>query len=301
MIRGAGAVRSLVVESPGSLTFLGVIGLLMLVLSTLNDRVTEHVLRRQSTNLVEMTRGAPRVLLVSAFLSYHVSWLSQAVLFAVVMVPVERWIGTGRWLLVVVTGHVGASVFTTVMIWALVRHGTASPSMVYPIDVGSSYALAAAAAVLVYRFGRSVRFLLLGVALVRFGLPLVTSRTFTDVGHAVAFVIGGAAAPFVQPVRRPVGARTRFGRWVNEPGHAYYVLSAALILIAISLFTVFGSAQASPTQLPPTTERLPTIDADAFIGYTAAVAAAVAVAALALGDWRRRTTERRVEISDRSP
>ena len=126
MKRAAGAVRSFVGRSPGSLVFVATIGLVMLILGSLSDRTIDLVLRRQSTNLVEMTRAAPRVLFVSAFLTHHVSWWTQVASFALVMVPVERWIGTLRWLAVAAAGHVGASVFTTVMIWALVRHGSAS-------------------------------------------------------------------------------------------------------------------------------------------------------------------------------
>ena len=61
--------------------------------------------------------------------------------FTLVMVPVERWIGTYRWLAVFAAGHIGATIATTVGIWLQVRSGTGASNLVYPIDVGVSYGL----------------------------------------------------------------------------------------------------------------------------------------------------------------
>jgi len=62
----------------------------------LDETTATRVLRQASTNLFQMTRDAPRVLFLSAFLPDHGRLLVDLVLFTLVMVPVERWIGTYR-------------------------------------------------------------------------------------------------------------------------------------------------------------------------------------------------------------
>src|SRR5581483_11365104 len=110
--------------------------------------------RHQSTNLVQMAHDAPRVLFLSAFLTTQGRLWWEFVRFSVVFVPVERWLGTYRWIAVFVAAHVGASTATTVAIWLAANHGTAGRDLLTPVDVGISYGLAGAAGVLVYRLPR---------------------------------------------------------------------------------------------------------------------------------------------------
>ena len=61
------------------------------------------------------------MLFLSAFLLDGGRWITQVGLFSLVYGAVERWAGSWRWLAVVVVGHVGATLVTTVGIWADVR------------------------------------------------------------------------------------------------------------------------------------------------------------------------------------
>ncbi|MCA1845188.1 MAG: rhomboid family intramembrane serine protease, partial [Actinobacteria bacterium] len=157
-----------------------------------------------------------------------------------IMAPVERWIGTYRWLATFAAGHIGATLATTVGIWLQVREG-AGRSLIYPVDVGASYGLAAMGGVLVYRLPRRWKPVWLGSMAVYLGAPLVTSGTFTDWGHLVAFVIGLAMGPLVRPDRR-------------NRRHVLVLLGAGLLVgasgCAVLLFTVPDREIAVPESGP---------------------------------------------------
>jgi hypothetical protein len=197
------AVATYLARAPGTHVLLLVVSVTTLMLRGLDATTATRVLRESSTNLVLMSRSAPRVLFLSAFLLDHGHLIVELALFTVLMVPVERWIGTYRWLGVFAAGHVGATLATTIGIWLEVRSGVAGRALVYPLDVGVSYGLAAVAAVLSRRLPRPLGELMaigLGGWLV-FGV--VYNGTFTDWGHLAAFAIGFALAPLVRPRDAP--------------------------------------------------------------------------------------------------
>ena len=198
--RAAGLPADLVSHSPGSFVYLLVLAVTIWLLSSLDSHTTDVLLRSVSTNVVQMSRSAPRVLVLSAFVASTGNVLVFILQFSLVHVPAERWLGTRRWLAVIVAGHVGASTITTVGIWLLLRTGHQDRALVYPIDVGVSYTLAAAAAALTYRWQLPVRVVwLIGLAAWFRVDRLLTSPTFTDIGHACAFAIGLAVTPLLLP------------------------------------------------------------------------------------------------------
>ena len=158
----------------------------------------------------------------------HGHLIIELVLFTVVMVPVERWIGTYRWLGVFAAGHVGATLATTIGIWLEVRSGAGGRALLYPVDIGASYGLAAVAAVLAKRLPRPLGpFVAVGLG----GLlifEVVYNGTFTDWGHLAAFAIGLALAPLVRPRDAAVRPSTatdssllaRAWRWLSTPPRA---------------------------------------------------------------------------------
>jgi len=198
-LRRAGA--DYLAAAPGTHILLLILAVTTLVLRGVDAPTTTRILRHQSTNLFQMSRDAPRVLVLSAFLLDNGRLLSEAVLFTLVLAPVERWIGTYRWLATFAAGHVGATLATTIGIWLQVREG-AGRSLVYPVDVGVSYGLAAVAGVLVYRLRRPLAVAWLALVAVDIGWAVIGTGTFTDWGHLVAFGIGLAMGPLVRPVRR---------------------------------------------------------------------------------------------------
>ncbi|HEX2849861.1 MAG TPA: rhomboid-like protein, partial [Acidimicrobiales bacterium] len=123
-------------RSPGTFVFLFVIVVTTLVLRGLDAPTATRLLRRESTNLLQMSRDAPRVLFLSAFLLDGGQLWREAITFNVVLCPLERWTGTYRWLAAIAAGHVGATIATTLGIWFEVRAGAAERAIVYPVDVG---------------------------------------------------------------------------------------------------------------------------------------------------------------------
>ena len=192
------AVAGYLAAAPGTHILLLVVAVTTLVLRGLDAPTTTRILRQQSTNLFQMTRDAPRVLVLSAFLLDNGRLLVQAAYFTAIVAPVERWIGTYRWLATFAAGHVGATLATTVGIWLQVRQGT-ERGLVYPVDVGVSYGVVAMAGVLVYRLRRPWNYLWFAVVAVRVGAAVISTGTFTDWGHLVAFGIGLAIGPLVRP------------------------------------------------------------------------------------------------------
>jgi hypothetical protein len=199
--QGWRAVVDHLVRAPGTYALFFAVLVTTLVLEGLDATTVTRILQQQSTNLLQMSRDAPRVLFVSAFLLDPANLWKQLLLFTVVLAPVERWIGTLRWAAVFVAGHVGATVATTVAIWLQVRSGVGSGELAYAVDVGTSYGVAGAAGVLVFRLPRSLSVLAAGTFLAFAGAAVLRTGTFTDWGHLCAFVIGLAMAPLVRPTR----------------------------------------------------------------------------------------------------
>jgi hypothetical protein len=211
-----------VAAAPGTHVLFLVLVVTTLVLRGVDAVTVSRVLRQQSTNLLHMSSDAPRVLFLSAFLLDQGQLWKVLLLFTVVMVPVERWIGTYRWIAVFVAGHVGATIATTVGIWLQVRSGVGSRELSYVVDVGMSYGLAAVAGVLVFRLPRPLSSLaavgLLGMQVV----ALLRTGTFTDWGHLCALVIGLALGPLVRPTTAAPAPASRqrprdWLRWAITP------------------------------------------------------------------------------------
>ena len=195
--KGVGYLAS----APGTHILLLIVAVTTLVLRGVDAPTTTRILRHQSTNLFQMSRDAPRVLVLSAFLLDNGRLLTEAFIFTLVLAPVERWIGTYRWIATFAAGHVGATLATTVGIWLEVRQG-AGTGLVYPVDVGVSYGVAALAGVLAYRLRPPWRYAWLAFLAVDVGRGVVATGTFTDWGHLVALGIGLAMGPLVRPDRR---------------------------------------------------------------------------------------------------
>ncbi|SHF94015.1 hypothetical protein SAMN05444320_105555 [Streptoalloteichus hindustanus] len=190
------------------------------VLANLPERVQERLLVRRSTNLHQLAHHPIRVLVTSAFWispSVVLVWLGLAqflLLFLVFLGPVERWLGTLRWLAVVVTGHAGGTLASQGLLALRISLGQESHALVFDVDVGASYGVAAAAGVLVWRLARpwSARYALTVTGLLV--LALLVNRTYDDVGHLAAFLLGVACRPLAhdRPVWDPALAWRRRGR-----------------------------------------------------------------------------------------
>ncbi|WP_345347580.1 rhomboid-like protein [Rhodococcus olei] len=157
------------------------------------DRRTLHrLVVGASTNLHNMTHDPIQVLVVSAFWQDGTSfpWMSVAE-FLVVMVAAERWLGSGRWVLVFVGGHVGATLITVAGVaWAL-DHDLLPAKFAGTVDVGASYGFWAVTALFAFRFTRRAwRWWSVTMIVGFLAVMAWHGKTFTDYGHLAAVLIG---------------------------------------------------------------------------------------------------------------
>ncbi|MFF0964461.1 rhomboid-like protein [Streptomyces sp. NPDC003703] len=193
--RGLRAVVAYVRAAPGTYVWLTVLFVTTVALHRMSPSFEADFLRQRSTNIHELSDNPVRVLLASAMWIPSGRWLPYAVLYTVFHAQAERWTGTVRWLAVCAAAHVLATLISEgALLWAI-RRGVAPASAVDTLDVGVSYALAGVVAVLTYRIRRPWRYPYAAAVLLFFGVPLLTGRTFTDLGHFTAVLIGLACRP----------------------------------------------------------------------------------------------------------
>ncbi|MEU8891393.1 rhomboid-like protein [Streptomyces sp. NPDC048442] len=202
-------------SSPGTHLWLAVLFVTTVALRHMDPALADEFLRQRSTNIHHLSQDPVRVLVTSAFWTDGGGWLLYAVLYSLFHAPAERRLGTLRWLGVVAAAHIGATYLSEGVLGWAIRHGHAPASAVNTLDVGVSYALAGVVAVLTYRIPTPWRYPYLFGVLTFYALPLVTGRTFTDVGHFSAVLIGLACYPLTRsrpsgrPARRPPSAPSR--------------------------------------------------------------------------------------------
>jgi len=186
-------------RAPGTFIWLGILFVTTQILRHVDPGFAQGILEKRSTNIHYLNEEPVRVLIRSALWIDGSSWFFYFVLYNIFHVPAERWLGTWRWLSVVVIAHVVATyVSEGVLLWAI-RHGHASEQMRFTLDYGVSYALAGVTAVLTYWLTTPWRYLYCAGVLVVYGYPLIDNRTFTDVGHLTAVLVGLACYPVVRP------------------------------------------------------------------------------------------------------
>ncbi|MEU7662493.1 rhomboid-like protein [Streptomyces lincolnensis] len=202
MRRGFHRVWTYVRGAPGTYVWLAVLFVTSVALHRMSPEFEEEFLRQRSTNLHELSDNPVRVLVAGAMWIEGGYWLPYAVLYSVFHAPVERWLGTVRWLVVCGAAHVLATLISEgALLWGI-RHGMAPDSAVNTLDVGVSYALAGVVAVLAYRIPVRWRYAYVFVVLLVYGVPLVTGRTFTDLGHFVSVLIGFGCYPLARGRRK---------------------------------------------------------------------------------------------------
>jgi hypothetical protein len=159
----------------------------------------EHeFLLERSTNIQRLSENPVRVLFASALLIDGGIWLPYLALYSLFHAQAERWLGTLRWLVVCVTAHVLATLISEAAVLAAIWDGKAPSSTVNTMDIGVSYALAGVVGVLVYRIAQPWRWVYLAAVLGFYGVPLMTGRSFTDLGHFLALLIGFACHPLTR-------------------------------------------------------------------------------------------------------
>jgi hypothetical protein len=154
----------------------------------------DKVIRHASTNLHNLSQGHLGTLLASAFVvdaSPVAVWLPG---FLCLLGVAELTWGSGRLLVAMVVGHLGATLVVAGVLVAGVRGGWLSGDVTTAIDVGMSYAAAAVLGALTPAVARRWRpAWFLGWLAAGAGAVLAVAD-FTDVGHLVALTLGTAVA-----------------------------------------------------------------------------------------------------------
>jgi hypothetical protein len=201
------------------------------VLLELGPQVQDRVIRHTSTNLHNLSHGHVGTLLGSAFVidagPIYV-WLPGLVCLLAVAELTWR---SSRLVTAFVAGHIGATLLVAAGLTAAVELGWLSgASVTRATDVGMSYGAAAVLGSLTAAIPRRWRpawiggWLAVGVAVVTVG------KDFTDVGHAMALLLGmlvstrfGRAPGWTPPRLVLLGLGAAFG---------YLVLASTSIVIA---------------------------------------------------------------------
>ncbi len=232
----------------------------------LGPQVQDRVIRQASTNLHNLGHGHIGTLLGSAFVidagPIYV-WLPGLVCLLGLAELLWR---SGRLVVAFAVGHIGATLLVAVGLTAAVELGWLPMSVTRATDVGMSYGAAAvlgaltAAIPLRWRPAWIGWWLAVGVAVVAVG------RDFTDVGHAVALVLGMLAST---RFGRPTGwTALRFALLGGAACFGYLVLASTGLLIA----TAAGLAGAALAECSVTTRlrRRSVPQADTRAGNTSA-------------------------------
>ena len=196
--RWAANVIAYVKSAPGTYLYLLILGVNTFALVRMSPRFRKYFLITHSTNLMELTTHPVKVLIASAVWTETPSFLFWFVVFNVFHVPVERWLGTLRWLAVIVIAHVLATLVSEGAVELMIHSGELSQRTAHTIDIGVSYALSGSVGVLTWFFVRPLRWYYLGAATVFYLVLLGVEQDFTNLGHLTAFLIGVGCYPITK-------------------------------------------------------------------------------------------------------
>jgi hypothetical protein len=177
--------------APGTHVWLAILGVTSAVIALASPGLRNELLHRSSTNLVELREHPWRVLVVSAlWIETPGALLLYVPLFEVIHAPAERWLGTRRWLTTVGVAHVGATLLSQQAVLLGIRADRLPRSMAHTVDIGVSYGIAGVVGVLAYAVRGWWRWGYVAAVTAFFGWSAWRGRTFTDLGHFAALVLG---------------------------------------------------------------------------------------------------------------
>ena len=113
-----------VAAAPATFIYLAVVATTTWVLVGVSAGTAQSILHQHSSNLHELGTNPVKARVRSAFLLDDYALLVSTAFLAVCLAPVERWLGTARWLVVFAAGHAGATIVTALAIWIAIHTGT---------------------------------------------------------------------------------------------------------------------------------------------------------------------------------
>jgi peptidoglycan/LPS O-acetylase OafA/YrhL len=108
-----------------------------------------------------------------------------------------------------VTAHIGATYLSQGWLYLAIEYHHASQRLVHTTDIGVSYFLVGAIAVLAYCNATPWRWGYLAVLIAIFGWLLITAADFTAIGHFSAIFIGLMFYPMARRRSATGGSRSR--------------------------------------------------------------------------------------------
>ena len=160
------------------------------VLVSLGPRVQNRIISHASTNLHNLSHGHLGTLFVSAFVidagPIYV-WLPGLVCLLALAELLWR---SGRLVIAFAVGHIGATLLVAVGLTAAVELGWLSTDVTRATDVGMSYGASAVLGALSAAIPWRSRPAWTGWWIAVAAAIVAVSRDFTDVGHAVALLLG---------------------------------------------------------------------------------------------------------------
>jgi hypothetical protein len=196
--RWAGAAWRYIRRAPGTFIWLLILFVTTVIIRNSSPAYAHWILEQRSTNIHHLDQSPARVLLTSALWLDGGDWVFYFVLYNIFHVPAERWLGTVRWLIVVLVAHVGATyVSEGVLLWAITL-GEAPQSARFTLDYGVSYALSGVVAVLAYLIVKPWRYVYVAAIVLVYGVAVLSTRDFTSIGHFTAAMLGFACYPLVR-------------------------------------------------------------------------------------------------------
>jgi hypothetical protein len=207
---------------------------------TLGPQVQSRIISHASTNLHNLSRGHLGTLFVSALVidagPIYV-WLPGLVCLLAVAELMWR---SGRLMVAFTAGHIGATLLVAMGLTAAVESGWMSSDVTRATDVGMSYGASAVLGALTPAISRRWRpawtgwWLAVAVTVVGIG------RDFTDVGHAVALLLGMVVATRFRGAARWTPVRCLL--LVVASSFGYLMLAnSGLTLIAATWLGVSGA------------------------------------------------------------
>ena len=198
VIGGWHSVKAYVVTAPASFLYVLIIGVTTFVLVSSADALSELLLTSRSSTLQVLLARPFRGFVQSALWVATPIEFPVAILYATLLAPVERWLGSLRWIIIVVLGHVLATLLVAILIWGMVRGGWVGDGATRGIDVGVSYAFGAVAGTFTYLLRGRLRAAYVAVLLGVLVLILIAEPSFTAVGHIAAVLIGLALGAYLK-------------------------------------------------------------------------------------------------------
>lgn len=169
------------------------------------EATRDLVLEQTSTNLTNLRDRPIAVLLASAFVISTPGEVLLVLQLLVVLAYAQRFVGRLGSLAVGFMGHVGATVFTAMILTTGIFHGFVNASVATVDDVGVSYVMATVMGFLTVVVPRRWRGWWIAFVLVYWVGPGLVVRNFTAVGHTTALVIGLTVAFVAGRTRQAAG------------------------------------------------------------------------------------------------